>query len=141
MKKGFTLIELLIVITIIGILSSIVVIAYANMQARGRDAKREEDMHTIQNAEEQYYGDNSYTYPPLTAPCSIPVKYLPSGIPVDPTSGNSYANISGSATCSTASYCWCAALETTAGNAAKDCSGANAPQGYLGEFCVRSVQN
>jgi type II secretion system protein G len=58
MKKGFTLLELLIVITILGILATLVSGNLMNSLKRGRDAKRKEDLQQIQKAIELYYEDN-----------------------------------------------------------------------------------
>ena len=46
-NRGFTLIELLVVIAIIGILSSIVLASLNTARAKGRDAKRLEEMANI----------------------------------------------------------------------------------------------
>ena len=56
--KGFTLIELLVVISIIGVLSTVVITSLNEGRARARDAKREQDIISIQNALELYYVDN-----------------------------------------------------------------------------------
>jgi prepilin-type N-terminal cleavage/methylation domain-containing protein len=61
-KKGFTLIELLIVISIIGLLSSVVMAASNTARKAGRMAKRLADMKGIQTALELYYSDNN-AYP------------------------------------------------------------------------------
>ena len=60
-KKGFTLIELLIVIAIIGLLSTLSVVALGSARVKARDSKRLSDLKQLQTALELYYTDqNSY---------------------------------------------------------------------------------
>lgn len=68
MKKirGFTLIELLIVISILGILATLISVNFVNSLKRGRDTKRKGDLHSIQNMMEQCYSLNTYSYPILS---------------------------------------------------------------------------
>ncbi|OGY64756.1 MAG: hypothetical protein A3J53_02595 [Candidatus Harrisonbacteria bacterium RIFCSPHIGHO2_02_FULL_40_20] len=54
-KKGFTLIEMLIVISIIGILASIVLVGLGAFRSRGRDTRRIADLREAQGALELYY--------------------------------------------------------------------------------------
>lgn len=61
-QKGFTIVELLIVIVIIGVLASLVIVAYNGIQGRARDAERQSDVRNIKQAIEQYKADNS-VYP------------------------------------------------------------------------------
>ena len=57
MNKGFTLVELLVVMSIIGILVSIVGGGFRSSQARGRDAQRKSDLKAVSSAVEIYYSD------------------------------------------------------------------------------------
>jgi general secretion pathway protein G len=60
-KKGFTLIELLIVVAIIGLLSTLAVVALGSARVKARDSKRLADLKQLQTALELYYTDqNSY---------------------------------------------------------------------------------
>ena len=64
-KKGFTIIELLVVISIIGLLSTISIVALNGARKKSRDAKRVGDMKQVQTALELYFNDNT-RYPAAT---------------------------------------------------------------------------
>lgn len=57
-RGGFTLVELLVVISIIGILSSLSTVSVNIARQRARDAKRQADMAQIQLALYLYFDDN-----------------------------------------------------------------------------------
>ena len=111
-SSGFSLLELLVVISILGILMAMGVAAYSTAQKKGRDAKRRQDIKTIQNALEQYYANNSSSYP--SASCTGMATYFSGAVPIDPKTGSAYICNS-----SATGYCACAILDdTTGGNAA-----------------------
>lgn len=56
-ESAFTLVELLVVIVILGVLSTIGLVAFASAQARGRDAARKSDLKQIASALELYFSD------------------------------------------------------------------------------------
>jgi prepilin-type N-terminal cleavage/methylation domain-containing protein len=56
-QKGFTLIELLVAMTIIGILATIGLRSFSGAQLKSRDAKRKNDLASMQKALELYYND------------------------------------------------------------------------------------
>ncbi len=56
-KRGFTLIELLVAITILGVLVSVGLGAFASSQKKARDSKRKTDLESISRAMELYYND------------------------------------------------------------------------------------
>lgn len=60
--RGFTLIELIIVVTIIGILSSLLLSNLVGIRGRVRDGQRKSDLAQIKQALEIYRSDNG-TYP------------------------------------------------------------------------------
>jgi len=65
--KGFTLVELLVVITIIGVLSTMTVVYLESARMSARDARRLADIKQIQLALKMYYNDLG-TYPAAVAP-------------------------------------------------------------------------
>lgn len=128
-SKGFTLIELLIVISIIGILSSIVLTNLSTARAKGRDGKRISDISQIRLALELYADQNSGQYPPDIS-TSIAPTYM-SVVPKDPSTGSGYF-YSGIGTASGGKYPGFhlgAALETTNQVLAED---ANSTSGFDG---------
>ena len=64
-NAGFTLVELLVVISIIGILSTLAVVSLNNARLKARDAKRVSDIKQIQTALELYASDQN-GYPDAT---------------------------------------------------------------------------
>lgn len=131
LKRGFTLLELLIVIAIVGILVSIGVVSYSSAQKKSRDSRRSQDLKAIQAAWEQYYADNNAAYP---SSCSIATTYLPAGPPTDPKTAGSYTTTPG---CTASSYCFCALLEGSTGNADGSCDYAAVSKTY---YCVSNLQ-
>ena len=86
-RKGFTLIELMVVISILAILVAIGVTSYSTIRKNSRDSIRKADLHSIQNALEQYQGKND-SYPTLLS--TLDTTYLPKGEPKDPKSKCGY---------------------------------------------------
>lgn len=110
LRKGFTLIELMVVVAIIGILMAAGILAFSNAQQNARDSRRRADIDAISKALEQYYANNSSSYPATAAAIN---SYFPAGAaPTDPQSGSYNMSLTSSA------YCVCATLEKTGrGNA------------------------
>ena len=87
-KSGFTLIEVLIVVSIIGLLSSVVLVGLRGFRSQGRDVRRIADLKSIQNGLELYYNTKG-NYPAdlntlTTAGIGI------TKLPADPVAGQSY---------------------------------------------------
>jgi prepilin-type N-terminal cleavage/methylation domain-containing protein len=57
-KSGFTMIELIVTIIVIGILSSITIVAYNKVQQDARDSTRRGNVAIIAEALEKYYSKN-----------------------------------------------------------------------------------
>lgn len=55
--SAFTIVELLVIIAVIGVLASIVLVAYNGTQARARDTQRKNDLARMADALEVYYSD------------------------------------------------------------------------------------
>src|SRR3989344_6388236 len=64
--KGFTLVELLVVVSIIGILSSVLIVALTSAREKSRDARRLSDINAIKSAIEFYRDGNKGKVPPPT---------------------------------------------------------------------------
>lgn len=65
-RRGFTIVELLIVIVVIGILSSISVVAYKGAQTRAHDSAVQSDLQSLVSAAELYrLESNEYPNPML----------------------------------------------------------------------------
>ncbi len=109
-KKGFTLIELLVVVAIIGLLSTLSIVALNTARAKARDARRVSDIKQIQTALEVYLSENG-TYPTSTAALSptfivqVPVQPTPSNDGSCATGATDYVYNSASAGTYTLTYC------------------------------------
>ena len=79
--KGFTLIELLVVMAIIATLLTIAVPRYFHSVEKSREAVLHQDLSTMRDAIDKYYGDNGQ-YPDALETL-VEKKYL-RAIPVDP---------------------------------------------------------
>lgn len=80
-RKGFTLIELMIVVSVIGILTSIAVPNYQRSVIRAREAVLSDILFTFRKAIDEYYADKG-KYPDALNDL-VDGKYL-RGLPTDP---------------------------------------------------------
>jgi prepilin-type N-terminal cleavage/methylation domain-containing protein len=134
-KNAFTLLELLVVIGIIGILVALATVSYSTTQEAGRDARRKQDLVSMQNSLEQYYSSEGYAYP--AGSCNMAeVDYMKSSWPVDPENSGVYVY---SQLCSATDYCICARMErANSGNASNtSCDFSGTPKDY---YCVGNLQ-
>src|SRR3989344_3217427 len=75
-KGGFTLIEILIVVSIIGLLASIIFVGLGSSRARGRDARRIADLSSIKTGLELYFSKNGRYRRSKSAERSVNAKRL-----------------------------------------------------------------
>lgn len=80
-RRGFTLIELLVVMAIIATLLTLVVPRYFRSLQRSREAVLKQDLTTLRESIDRFYGDKG-TYPPTLA--ALVEKHYLRNIPVDP---------------------------------------------------------
>lgn len=64
---GFTIVELLVVIAIIGLLASLILVQTRSARSRARDAEREAEIKSLQNAL-ALYATNNRLYPVYSGP-------------------------------------------------------------------------
>lgn len=121
-NQGFTLIEIAVVVFVIGIIASIIVVSFIQVQKESRDRRRTSDVVAIENALSAYFRDNN-EYPPVCSgdnvgcdvsnlSSSLVPKYIPS-IPVSPN-GSHYNYVRGTQSTSSASYGILVSFETQA---------------------------
>ncbi len=134
-RNAFTLLELLVVISIIGILIALGIVAFSTAQQKSRDAKRRGDIKAMQQGFEQYYAqEGSYS-------CNPGSDYFPGGKPQDPkgqvdTCSPNYCCDDSPNT----QYCICAELETGGGNAdGGACQNFGSPN-TGGFYCLTNLQ-
>jgi general secretion pathway protein G len=80
-RNGFTLIELLVVMAIISMLLALAVPRYFHSVEKSKEAVLKENLSTMRNALDKYYGDSGKY--PKTLDELVTGKYLRS-VPVDP---------------------------------------------------------
>ncbi|HEY4499941.1 MAG TPA: prepilin-type N-terminal cleavage/methylation domain-containing protein [Candidatus Paceibacterota bacterium] len=133
--KGFTLIEILIVVSIIGLLASVILVGLGGFRSRGRDTRRVADLKAIQNGLELYYSRNNQYPSNLSDLLSggIGVNKLPK----DPSSNSDYYY---SYTASRQSYIVAAQLEADASDVMYNDSAEISTSGYTGSVpsCARA---
>jgi len=130
-KRAFSLFELLVVISIIGILIAVASMSYGSAQKKARDARRMEDLNSLQKAMEQYYSSNDYVYP--TNRNWLVPDYI-QGLPNNPK-GSAYTY----STLTTSAYCIGVSLDTLTGNCTSTaCAGIGTTNRAY--YCVKNQQ-
>ena len=93
-KKGFTLIEMLVVISMIGILTTLALVSFESSQKRARDTQRKSDLKQYQTALENFANDSNGLYPSRTTAVAADSLCSTLGVsgtcPVDPKETYTY---------------------------------------------------
>lgn len=154
-KRGFSLFELLVSISIIGILVAIVSVSFSSAQKKARDARRVQDLSSMQKAAEQYYSTHNSSYPinlynsssmPWTDSNNNPIL---SQWPTDPKDGQANSRSDGyntysyrlTGTGTTTNYCIYAVLENAGtGNCYANCDFNPVAPNQKDFYCVQNQQ-
>lgn len=84
-QEGFTVVELVIVFVIIGILLTLVVVTFTDIQQRNHNTSRENDIKSIASQLEAYNVNNGF-YPTLTQMNNKPAGWVEANLKgLDPT--------------------------------------------------------
>jgi prepilin-type N-terminal cleavage/methylation domain-containing protein len=139
-QAGFTLIELLVVVAIMGILMAAGTVAFTNAQKSSRDARRESDVRSMQNAFEQYFTQNNSYYASTCADMATGF-FSNNSLPTDPRAGAAYTCTPSGVVGTTATgYCTCALLEQTGKGNASDASCTYTTGASANYFCASQRQ-
>lgn len=80
--KGFSIIELMVAVGVLGILTSVVVVAFGQTRRNSRDAQRKADVQTLSSAHSQYLVASTTTFLKFgTLTCILPNEDNPSMAP------------------------------------------------------------
>lgn len=91
-SKGFTLVELMVVISIIGILATLLLLQLGVARQRARDASRIAHINQIRTSVELYFDDNGQ-YPQVATYAALGALVVPKYItqlPLDPINSGNY---------------------------------------------------
>lgn len=136
------MIELLVVISIIGILVSIIASSFTTSQKRGRDTKRRADLQAVQKSLEQCYVLNRL-YPAAATggqPLTCGSQTTMNQVPFDPKNSDPYV-YTYSAAAGQDGYCFCARLEQVGGGNANTAGGGGLCSLTAGDYqCATNQQ-
>ena len=104
-SKGFSLVELLTVLSILAILASVGLVLFTNVQTKGRDSTRKQDLRAFAQALEIYFqkfdqyippesGSDSCTRDTATFYTNIASYMANQRAPLDPLTGTEYCYLS-----------------------------------------------
>jgi len=139
-RQGFTLFELLVSISIIAILVAVATASFSAAQKKARDARRTEDLGSIQKAAEQYYMLNDSSYP--NGLCSagtawtVGTQVVLEAFPLDPRGVGYTLGVP----CTGAGYCLCGVMEGQKGNSTNAACGFTGVGGTGSYYCVKNQQ-
>lgn len=90
-RGGFSLLELLAVVTILGIIASIIVPRVTNSSDTAKQRVRDHHKATINSAVERYYINTSAWPAADLSDIGADINYFPQGIPVNPVDQSTYS--------------------------------------------------
>lgn len=89
-NRGFSLLELLAVVTILGIIASIIVPRVSSSSTTAKQKVRDHHKATINAAVERYYVNTNGWPASDLSDIGADVNYFPDGIPTNPVDGSAY---------------------------------------------------
>jgi len=107
-NRGFTLFEIVLVVAIILVLITLSFWVFRHQLAKGRDAKRKDDLEMIKVAFEDYYNDHG-CYPDINILNNCGSEALQpylKRIPCDPLTGEPYKGVGGVRSLGSPCYTW-----------------------------------
>jgi type II secretory pathway pseudopilin PulG len=96
-NRGFTIVELTIIVIILGILTTLIIVAFNKIQMQARDSKRVADVRAMANQIQKYYDQNG-EYPPASDAAIVALSQSGLNDPTDISGWNYLRNM-------TTSYC------------------------------------
>lgn len=89
-RRGFSLLELLAVVTILGVIASVVIPRITSSKVAAQAEVNKQNIAEINSAVERWYFENGDWPEDDLTDIAKDLNYFPEGIPVNPVTGNVY---------------------------------------------------